>query len=268
MKRMLLFCALMLAGAAATTALAERVECRTIADNWVDSPPWDPHTRASANHGSEPAISRLRPEQFRAARLRYVSRARECASRRHVLRVRREPDPTPLTVVGISTISGSGPWSESEMNYFFARQGQPWSYAGSDLADVVFGLGGSLYTYIKARDAGDGWYEIDVPAANRDGSSHRRSVRPHADRRKGRRRARGHAISSRDSADPPVLIVEGTRATLGCPAVCALSRHDPAEALGRTSLRPGSVILRFAAAPESFITICASSRVADHGEEF
>jgi hypothetical protein len=90
------------------------------------------------------------------------------------------------------------------MNYFFARKGQPWSYPGSDLADVVFGLGGSLYAYVKARDAGGGWYEIEIPlqiaAALATGDQFGLMLTDE----KGQTRTR-HAIGSRESADPPVL---------------------------------------------------------------
>jgi hypothetical protein len=129
------------------------------------------------------------------------------------------------------------------MNYFFARKDRPWSYPGSDLADVVFGLGGSLYTYVKARDAGDGWYEIDVPpqiaAALATGDQFGLMLTDE----KGQTRTR-HAISSRETSDPPALIVEGVRATSTPGRVRALAPRS-AEALGRTSLRPGSAILRF-----------------------
>src|SRR5215813_4476824 len=154
----------MVVGAFAVTAAlaAERVECRVTADNWVESPPWEPHARESLNHGSDQQLIISGRNSF--ALLAFdVSAAQGLRVEKAVLRLRRKPDPVPLTVVGVSTISGSSGWAEGEMNYFFARRGESWSYPGSDLADVTFGLGGSLYAYLKARDAGDGWHEIDVP---------------------------------------------------------------------------------------------------------
>src|SRR5262249_40210450 len=144
-----------------TVCWAERVECRVTADNWVDAPPFQARNRDSANHGSDKRLILYGRNSF--ALLAFdMSPAAGMRIAKAVLRVRRETSPVPLTVVGISTISGSGSWSENEMNYYMARQDRPWSYAGSDLADVVFGPGGSLYTYTKTREAGD-WYEIDVP---------------------------------------------------------------------------------------------------------
>src|SRR5437867_7553834 len=155
-----LLCALSLTRAGALAA--ERVPCSVTADNWVESPPWEPHARESRNHGSDPNLTVNGRNSF--ALLAFdMSSAKGLRVEKATLRVHRKPGPTPLTMVGISTISGSGPWAEGEMNYFFAKKGQPWSYAGSDLADVIFGLGGSLYAYVQARDAGGGWYEIDVP---------------------------------------------------------------------------------------------------------
>ena len=108
---------------------AERVECRATADNWVDAPPFQARNRESANHGSDKRLVLYGRNSF--ALLAFdMSPASGMRIEKAVLRVRREANPVPLTVVGISTISGSGPWSESEMNYFLARQGRPWSYAG------------------------------------------------------------------------------------------------------------------------------------------
>jgi len=67
---------------------------------------------------------------------------------------------------------------------------------------------------------------------------------------KGQTRTR-HTIGSRESADPPVLIVEGTRAAsvpTSAPGLVKALPPRSAEALGRTSLRPGSVILHFGGA--------------------
>jgi hypothetical protein len=238
-----LLCGLTLAGAGASAS--ERVQCPATADNWVESPPWDPHARESRNHGSDPQLTISGRNSF--ALLAFdLSAARGLRIEKATLRVRRKPDPVPLTVVGISTISGAGPWVEGEMNYFFARQGQPWSYPGSDLADVIFGLGGSLYAYVKARDAGEGWYEIEVPPLIATALAVGDQYGLMLTDEKGQTRTR-HALSSRESPDPPVLVVEGTRATLAPGRVRVLAPRS-AEALGRTALRPGSVILRFGGA--------------------
>src|SRR5450756_1729459 len=156
-KTAMLVCALSLT--VAVLRAQERVQCAASADNWVEAPPWEPHARESRNYGSDRELMDKGRNSF--ALLAFdMSPAKGMRIGKAVLRVHRTPDPTPLTMVGISTISGSGHWSEGEMNYFFARKGQPWSYPGSDLADVIFGLGGSLYAYVKANDAGNGWYEI------------------------------------------------------------------------------------------------------------
>ena len=39
--------------AATGSPAAERVQCPTTADNWVESPPWNPRARDSRNHGTE-----------------------------------------------------------------------------------------------------------------------------------------------------------------------------------------------------------------------
>jgi hypothetical protein len=228
---------------APVSAAAERVQCPTTADNWVDAPAWDPHSRESLNHGFDERLIVNSRNSF--ALLAFdMTPARGLRIEKAALRVRRKPDPVPLTVVGISTISGSGPWSESEMNYFFARKDQAWSYAGSDLADVIFGLGGSLYAYVRARDAGDGWYEIDIPPQIATALATGDQFGLMLTDEKGQTRTR-HTISSRESADSPALIVEGTRTLSFVPAPVFSLTPLSAAALGRTSLRPGSAILRF-----------------------
>jgi hypothetical protein len=235
-------CALaVVAGAAA----AERVECRVTADNWVEAPPWEPHSRESLNHGSDQQLIISGRNSF--ALLAFdVSPARGLRVEKAVLRVRRKPDPVPLTVAGVSTISGSGAWAEGEMDYFFARKGEHWSYPGSDLADVTFGLSGSLYAYLKARDAGDDWYEIDVPPQIATALVTGDQFGLMLTDEKGQTRTR-HSIFSRESAHAPVLIVEGTRTNSAPGRVRGLPTPSP-EALGRTSLRPGSAILCFGGA--------------------
>src|SRR5262249_27496331 len=229
---------------AATAAAAERVECRVTADNWVDSPPWEPHSRESVNHGADQQLFISGRNSF--ALLAFdVAPARGLRVEKAVLRVRRKPDPVPLSMLGISTISGSGPWAEGEMNYFFARKGQPWSYPGSDLADVTFGLAGSLYTYVKARDV-DGWHAIAVPPQIATALVTGDQFGLMLTDEKGQTRTR-HSILSRESGDAPVLILDGTRSSSTPGSIHTLPAPS-AEALGRTSFRPGSAILHFGGA--------------------
>ncbi|HXB73502.1 MAG TPA: hypothetical protein VNY05_35015, partial [Candidatus Acidoferrales bacterium] len=252
----MLLCALSLAGVGVQAT--ERVQCPATADNWVETPPWEPHARESRNYGLDRHLIVNSRNSF--ALLAFdMAPARGLRIEKALLRVHREPDPIPLTMAGISTISGSGPWSEGEMNYFFARKGQPWSYPGSDLADVVFGLGGSLYAYVKAHDAGGGWYEIDIPPQIAASLATGDQFGIMLTDEKGQTRTR-HIIGSRESADPPVLILEGTRANStpgrmpsAVPSAAPGAVPGPvkpltprsADALGRTSLRPGSAILHF-----------------------
>ena len=234
---------LALAGQAAWAA--EHVQCPVTADNWVASPQWDPSGRESPNHGADRELTVSGRNSF--ALLAFdMAPAKGLRIEKATLRIRRKPDPVPLTMVGISTISGSGAWTEGEANYFFARKGQPWSYAGSDLADVTFGLGGSLYAYVKARDAGDGWWEIDVPPQMATALATGDQFGIMLTDEKGQTRTR-HAFSSRETSDAPVLVADGTRASATPGRVRSLAPRS-AESLGRTALRPGSVILHFGGA--------------------
>ncbi len=233
----LLFFSLISAGQA-----AERVECPAIADNWVQTPPWNPHARESLNHGTDADLIISGRNSY--ALLSFdMSRAKGLRIERATLRVHRKADPVPLTVVGISTISGSGAWLENEANYFLAKSGRPWSYSGSDLADITFGLGGSLYAYLKARPVEGDWYEIDVPPQIATALAIGDQFGLLLTDEKGQTRTR-HLIGSRESSSPPVLVVEGSKAAVPPGAVHALAPQS-AKALGRTSLRPGSAILRF-----------------------
>jgi hypothetical protein len=244
-KRFAWMCLLTLA--AASLVAAEQVKCPVVADTWLEPPSWGASAAAdeSRNHGSEQQLAVNGRNDFSLLAFD-MTPARGMRIDKATLRIRRKPLPAPLTMVGLSTISGSGPWAEGEVNYFQARSGQPWSYAGSDIADVVFGIGGSLYAYVMAQDADDGWYEIDVPAPMATALATGDQFGLMLTDEKGQTRTR-HAFSSRETSDPPVLIVEGTRAALPAGRVRALAPHA-AEALGRTSLRPGSVILRFGGA--------------------
>src|SRR4051794_24746709 len=87
----MILCAVMLA---ASAAAADRVECRVTADNWVDAPPWEPHSRESLNHGSDPQLIISGRNSF--ALLAFdLSPARGLRVQKAVLRVRRKPDAVP-----------------------------------------------------------------------------------------------------------------------------------------------------------------------------
>src|SRR4051812_30339390 len=128
-KTLVVLCGLAFVGTSAWAA--ERVECPATADNWLQTPPWIPHQRESVNHGADQDLVISGRNSF--ALLAFdASKATGIRIEKATLRVHRKPDPIPLTMVGISTLSGSGPWVESESNYFLAKSGQPWSYKGSD----------------------------------------------------------------------------------------------------------------------------------------
>lgn len=237
-------CALALAGAGAS--VAEQVKCSVTADAWVETPPWEPRGRESRNHGADAEIIVSGRNSF--ALLHFdMSAAKGLIIEKATLRVHRKPDPAPLTMVGISTLSGSGPWAEAEVNYFNARAGRPWSYSGSDLADVTFGLAGSLYAYVRARPAEESWYEIDVPAQIATALASGDQFGLMLTDEKGQTRTR-HVIGSREGPNPPVLIVEASRNEGAAPGRVRAMAPRSIEALGRTSLRPGSVVLRFGGA--------------------
>jgi len=235
---------------------AEQVVCPATADAWVAMHRWEgpgpQRADAEKNHGRDTELIIQGRVSF--ALLAFdVSAVKGMTVEKATLRIHRAPAPLPLSTVGLSTISGNGSWEENSVNFSHPAAGQAWSYPGSDLVDVTFAQGGSLYAYERARDAGNGWWEINVPAALI-------SALVTADQyglmlcdEKGQMQVR-HVLSSRESAYPPVLIVEGSRTDKtppGAPrslkAGAGVIESSPAEArkLGRTTLRLGSVILRF-----------------------
>jgi hypothetical protein len=166
-----------------------------------------------------------------------------------VLRVHPAPGKVPLTMVGVSTISGNGAWNEGRQrsgaaeagsaNYYFAQaERQPWAYPGSDVTDVTFGLGGSLYAYRRARPVDDGWYEIDVPPALVIALATGDQFGWMLTDEKGQTHTR-HALSSREGKYPPVLVVEGVRSGGGAPGTVRVFKEAGA---------PGSVVLAFGGA--------------------
>ena len=75
---------------------------------------------------------------------------------------------------------------------------------------------------MRARDAGGDWYEIDVPPQIATALATGDQFGLMLTDEKGQTRTR-HAISSRESADPPLLIVEGTRSGMTPGRVRALT---------------------------------------------
>lgn len=254
MKPTILLAALVLA---LSCDAAERIVCKTTADAWVAMPPIEApkasETEGAVNHGADPQLVIRGRESFALLQFDF-SAARGLTIEKATLRIHRNPDPVLLHTVGISTISGGGPWAEGSVNFFYSRAGQqPWYYPGSDLVDVTFAQGGSLYAYPRARDAGDGWYEVDVPPAIASALATGDQFGIMLTDEKGQTQAR-HVLSSREGPFPPVLIIEGARADRTSPGRVRSLKPDtdssPAEArrLGRTTLRLGSVILHFGGA--------------------
>jgi len=241
------------------SARAEQVICNTVADTWVEIPEFGLFRSAQARkpgHGADAQLIISGRQSF--ALLQFdLSRAKGMTVSRAVLRLHREPAPVPLHTIGLSTVSGSGPWTESGAGFVFASENNtPWSYPDSDITDVTFGLGGSLYAYERVRETGGGWYEADVPPvlvhALLSGDQYGLML----DDEKGQTRTR-HVLSSREGPYPPVLILEGTRTDHTAPgrvkslqksAAPVVSTPAQARAIGMTTLRPGSAIVRFGGA--------------------
>jgi hypothetical protein len=210
------------------------------ADAWVAMAPWDAarpaDSEAGRNFGADGKLVVRGRESF--ALLRFDCGALKGARvRQATLRLWREADPVPFHTAGISTISGNGEWEERGVSFLFARGGgRAWSYAGSDLVDVTFGQGGSLYAYPRARDAGGGWWEIDVPPALVTALATQDQYGLMLCDEKGQTQTR-HLFSSREGPHPPELVVETGRA--------AASRPGAVRLLGEgRPRRPGCVALR------------------------
>ena len=256
--------------AAGQTGGEQDIRLKCIADTWIStsyrarsytsekSPAFD-------NHG---AALELVVEGLKSFALFEfdVSRARGLAISQAKLRFHIVPQSRPLILAGISTISGVGSWGEGKQtegrakagaaNFFFARTDeQPWAYPGSELADVTFGPGGSLYAYRTPEKAGGDWYEIDLPVqmvlALVSGDQFGLMLTDE----KGQTEFR-HLISSRETHFPPELLIQGSRAGRAAPGpvqsfksgTIIESLPEEARALGRTFLRPGSVVLHFGGA--------------------
>ena len=246
MKRQVLILAL----AVTTVCSAETVLLKTTADTWIEIPNFGRFRSPEAakpGHGSDEHLA-IRGRESIALLDFDLAPAKGMTVSRATLRVHREPDPVPLHTVGLSTVSGSGRWSESAAGFSFAREDrQPWSYAGSDITDVTFGQGGSLYSYQRVRDAGDGWYEADVPPALVHALLAGDQYGLLLDDEKGQTQTR-HVLTSREGKFPPVLTVEGTRSDRTAPGAPKALTAPDVRALGRTTLAAGSAIVRFGGA--------------------
>ena len=243
----------------AAPPMAEVVPCPVRADTWIGMHRWEarrePKAAALARHGRE---ARLVVEgRISFALLDFdLSAVEGVTIQRATLRIHRAPDIVRLHTVGLSTLSGNGPWTEGSVNYFQRSDGQPWSYPGSDLSDVDYAQGGSLYAYERARSTGGGWWEIDVPPALVEALASGDQFGLVLSDEKGQTHTR-HTFGSRESEYPPVLLVEGKRRDRVAPGSAhsfkkgtgiLTSTPDEARHLGRTTLQPGSVILRFGGA--------------------
>jgi hypothetical protein len=236
---------------------AEQVICPVTADTYVYATPWNAEkleeTESWNNRGGEPRITVKGREYFGLLQFDF-SQARGLTIEKATLRIYRRANTVPLAAMGVSTISGSGPWVEGKAdnaaesgaaNYYFARTGeQPWSYADSDFSDVTFGLGGSLYAYVEPRDVGDLWYEVGIPLpmvrALISGDQYGLAIGDEKGAAGGR-----HSFASREqTAMKPVLILEGTPLRDDvAPGEARITGDAPAR-----RLRPGMVLLRFGGA--------------------
>ena len=234
----------------------ETIRCAVEADTWIGMHRWenrsDSRTAASEKHGS--AEDLIIKGRISFALFRFdLSAARGLTVSKAILRIHRKPDEIPLHTVGLSTVSGSGDWEEDSANFFQPSPDQSWAYPGSDLIDVSFAQGGSLYSYERAQAKDNGWWEVNVPPsivhALLIGDQYGLMLCDE----KGQTQTTHH-IHSRESPFPPSLIVEGTRIDRTGPgrvhsyrsasgAISSFPSH--ARRLGRTELARGAVILSF-----------------------
>ena len=265
--------AVMLAGAALAS---DSARCPVSADTWVAMHRWEASGGGRADalkpHGADQELVVRGRESF--ALLNFdCSAAQGMTVEKAVLRIHRKDDPVPLHTVGLSTISGGGPWQEGAAHFFHRDDSkQPWSYPGSDLVDVTFAQGGSLYACERARDAGAGWWEINVPPALVHALLAADQFGLMLTDEKGQTQTR-HVLDSRESRFPPELLLEGTRSDRTAPGAVrsrkagAESTPEEARRLGRTTLRPGSVILHLGGAGDDLGQGVATSYEIRHSRQ-
>jgi hypothetical protein len=143
------------------------IKCPVIADNYICAY----KTEQESNLGSR-AFLRLKGIEDMAVLKFDTSRLNGMTVEQATLYLHKKKND--LLMVGISTIASD--WVEGKgKNYSFAPKGRrascfkyaaykntPWSYPGSDITDVTFGQGNSLFAYAKPRLV-NGWYAIDIP---------------------------------------------------------------------------------------------------------
>jgi hypothetical protein len=134
--------------AASCIVCAERLTLRVIADTTVtfaDQP-------AKREAPRIPAAQLVLQGRVSFALLQFdTSPLKGLTVTKATLRVHAEPSPVPLHTVGISTISGNGAWVESEATFERPSRSSWWSSQRSDLVDVTFSQGGSLYGCVASR---------------------------------------------------------------------------------------------------------------------
>src|SRR5678815_4403702 len=125
-------CILTLLLAAMGASAAERLICKTTLDTWLEMSSFEVSKPRSAelakNHATDAELVIRGRESF--ALLQFdLSGVKGLKITKATLRIHRRPDPVPLHTVGLSTVSGSGPFTETA-NFFVPRTGASWSYAG------------------------------------------------------------------------------------------------------------------------------------------
>jgi hypothetical protein len=183
---------------------AERITLPVIADTTVTFA--DLASKPEPPRGAEPQLVIQGRVSF--ALIQFATNAlKGHVVRKAALRVHAQ---TVLHTVGISTVSGNGPWKENEAIFFRPSSTNWWAYKGSDLVDVTFAQGGSLYTYSRVRDAGDGWFEADVTPEIVTALATGDQFGIMLTDEKGQTRTR-HVLSSKEGAHAPVLVVEADK---------------------------------------------------------
>jgi hypothetical protein len=192
---------------------AERITCPVTADTTATFA--DMSSKPEPPRGAEPQL--VLNGRLSFALLQFdTSALRGLTVTRATLRVHAAPSPVPLHTVGISTVSGNGPWKESEAIFYRPSPSAWWAYRGSDLVDVTFSQGGSLYAYPRARAAGAGWFEADVPPAIVTALATGDQFGIMLTDEKGQTHTR-HVLSSKEGAHAPELIVEAERRSVPAP---------------------------------------------------
>ena len=156
-----------------------------------------------------------------------------------------------LRTIGLSTIAsdwqeGNGVDRAVEGGSCFTHAIYPyrrWAGDGSDLTDVTFGAGNTLYAFMDLKEIGDNWLQIDVPtrliSAMLCGVSYGLAVSDE----KGQTRWNNDVHSREQARFAPYLIVEGEPSEGSRPPVVGdlTARPDPEL----STLRFGAIRLTF-----------------------